>query len=464
MKIVDSLRTLAARAIGATIAAPRAAYAAAERGWMTIHDGAIHAFQRDIKLPRDELLGNWAVFACMHRIAGDIGKCTFELVQKTDAGIWSTFFSSAFSGVIAKPNAWQTRQQFMEQWALSKLKHGNTYVLKERDQRGAVSALYVLDPTLCLPLVNDDTGEVFYQLGEDVLSGVIDGTVTVPASEIIHDRWNCLFHPLVGLSPLYAAWLPAAQGTMIQRNSATFFKNMSRPGGILTAPGQIKDETAQRLQRDWNRDYTGEGRGKVAVLGDGLKYEALATSAKDAELVDQLKLSAEMVCTTFNVPAFKIGVGTVPVGMKVGDLNQLYYSDCLQEIMFAIETLMDEGLNLVEKKDGKQLGTMFNLDDLIRMDATTFVDNLQKLVGAAVMAPDEARQKVNLPPTPGGDAPLAQQQNYSLAALAKRDAKEDPFGTTPAPAPAPAPEPEADDAKALTAALLRKFATYRPVE
>jgi phage portal protein BeeE len=31
--------------------------------------------------------------------------------------------------------------------------------------------------------------------------------VIVPAREIIHDRFNCLFHPLVGISPLYAAAL-----------------------------------------------------------------------------------------------------------------------------------------------------------------------------------------------------------------------------------------------------------------
>ena len=72
---------------------------------------------------------------------------------------------------------------------------------------------------------------------------------TIPADEIIHDRFNCLFHPLVGISPLYAAKLAANQGLRIQENSALFFGNMSRPSGILTAPEQISDETAERLAR-----------------------------------------------------------------------------------------------------------------------------------------------------------------------------------------------------------------------
>jgi hypothetical protein len=41
---------------------------------------------------------------------------------------------------------------------------------------------------------------------------------------------------------------------------------------------------------------------------------------------------------------------------------------------------------------------------------------------------------------------MIQQQNYSLQALAKRDAKEDPFATEAKPAlPAPKDEPEEDE-------------------
>lgn len=45
-----------------------------------------------------------------------------------------------------------------------------------------------------------DSGEVFYRISRDKLAGV--GEMIVPSSEIIHDRYNCLYHPLVGLSPM----------------------------------------------------------------------------------------------------------------------------------------------------------------------------------------------------------------------------------------------------------------------
>jgi phage portal protein BeeE len=69
------------------------------------------------------------------------------------------------------------------------------------------------------------------------------------------------------------------------------------------------------------------------------------------------------------------------------------------------------------------------------------------------MAPDEGRAKLNLPPVPGGKYPYLQQQNYSLEALAKRDAS-DPFAAPPAPV-----MPEDDDEE--TSEEERAFAAWK---
>jgi phage portal protein BeeE len=70
--------------------------------------------------------------------------------------------------------------------------------------------MYVLDPFRTKPLVAPD-GSVYYQLSKDNLAGVEDA-VTVPASEIIHDTMTPLYHPLCGVSPLYACGVAASQG------------------------------------------------------------------------------------------------------------------------------------------------------------------------------------------------------------------------------------------------------------
>lgn len=411
-------------------------------GWFPfIRESFPGAWQQNVEVRQDLVLANWVVFACMTLIAGDIGKLRLLLVEKDEHGIWSETESAAFSPVLRKPNRYQTRQKFIEQWVLSKLSHGNTYVLKQRDQRGVVTALYVLDPNRASPLVAPD-GAVYYQLHGDDLAQIPGGLPAVPASEVIHDIMWPLFHPLCGVSPLYASGLAATQGLKIQDHSAKFFGNMARPSGILTAPGQISDDTAKRLKEHWESNYAGNNAGKVAVLGDALKYEPMTQNAVDSELVEQLKLTAVMVCSTFHVPPHMVGAGPVPTNNNVEALEVQYYSKALQGLIEAIEALLDEGLGLVEKKDGRQLGTYFELDDLLKMDKATLLNTLKVGVDGSIMAPNEARRRINLAPVEGGDSPMSQQQNFSLAALHERDSDK-PFAK-PTPAPA-APPPAATD-------------------
>lgn len=398
----------------------------------------------------DTVLTYNTVYACVSLISADVGKCRIRLVQQDEDGIWSETDSPSFSPVLRKPNRYQTRIKFFQQWVISKLIHGNTYVLKQRDNRGVVVALYVLDPTRVKPLVAPD-GAVYYELRRDDLSGQPDETITVPAREIIHDINAPLFHPLIGVSPISACGLAATQGLAIQQHGAKFFANGASPGGIITAPGHIPEDTAVRVKANWEANFTGDNAGRTAVLGDGLHYEAMTMKATDAQMIEQLKWTAENVCSAFHVPRHKVGVGEDPAHANIEALDQQYYTQCLQILIEEIELCLDEGLELP-----KPYGTEFDLDDLLRMDTATMITTLARGVGAAIYSPDDARRKIGLGKVKGGGTPYLQQQNYSLEALNKRDSQADPFATatptgsppaveaTPAaPADEPAPQPAA---------------------
>lgn len=427
------------------------------RWWLpVVREPYTGAWQKNDELRGESILAMYAVYACIERIASDVGKCRIKLVEQDEDDIWNEVESAAFSPVLRKPNYYQTRIQFFENWVISKLVSGNTYVLKQRDNRGVVIALYVLDPMLVRVLVTPD-GDVYYKLDRDNLAALYElypnldrnEDIVVPASEIIHDMMTIKWHPLCGVSPLVAAAGPAAQSTYINRSSQTFFRNKCTPGGVLTAPGEIKEATAKRLKEYWQTEFAGDNSGKVAVLGDGLKFEPMAVTASDAQLVEQYGLTAKMVCSAFGVPAYMVGVGDPPAYNNIEALNTQYYTQCLQKYFEAIELLLDEGLGLVAVKD-RTLGTEFDLDDLLRMDTKTLVEVLGDGVKAGLMKPNEGRKRLNYTPVEGGDSCYLQQQNFSLEALAKRDAKDDPFakggnggGGAPFGAPAlPAPADE----------------------
>lgn len=416
---------------------------------LTVREPYSGAWQRNDEVQVDSVLTFGAVFRCVSLIASDIAKLRLMLVSVDEQGIWSETTNPAYSPVLRKPNHFQTRGQFVRNWVESKLIHGNTYVLKERDGRGVVTAMYVLDPSRVKPLVAPN-GDVYYRLTRDDLASVADG-VTVPASEIIHDRWNTVHHPLIGMSPIYACGMSAMQGINIQTSAGKFWRNGAQPSGIITAPGTIPDDTAKRIKDHWESEYSGVNAGRTAVLGDGLKYEQMSVNADDAQLIQQLQWSASDVALAFGVPLRKLGLGSTPASSNVQAQNVEYYTDCLQILIEDLEATLDDGLAV-----GEKLGTYFDIDGLLRMDSLAQYEVLEK--AKSVLTLDERRRKVDARALPvGGNTVYLQQQDHSIEAIAARDkqlieqAEHPPAAVVPAPAPAADSPPANDNADQLQA-------------
>jgi HK97 family phage portal protein len=412
------------------------------RGWIGsgIRESSPGAWQRGTKLQTSgDLLTYSPIFACVTRIAADIAKLRPVLMADTsEPGISEPASkASPYWQVLRQPNPNQTWNQFARQWQISKALFGNTYVLKWRDLRGIVTRLYILDPRGVQPLITPDGG-VYYSLSSDQLAMIPTGMRACPASEMIHDRGATLWHPLVGIAPLYACALSGTLGLRIQQNSTAFFANMSRPSGMLTAPGTIDPVTAERLKADWNANFSGLNLGKLAVLGDGLEYQAMTIAAEQAQLAEQLGMTAVDVATAYAMPAYKINAGPMPTAGNVEALELQYYAGCLQTHIEDMEACLDMGLGVPE---GYHVEC--DLDGLLRMDSASLMTMLAAGVTGGILSPNEARRRFNLRGVAGGASPVLQQQNFSLAALAKRDARPDPFATGSAAAPGPAPAPAA---------------------
>ena len=142
-------------------------------------------------------------------------------------------------------------------------------------------------------------------------------------------------------------------------------------------------------------------------------------------MIEQHKLSAEICCSVFGVPPFKVAIGGLPQGQKVEDMERIYLNSCLQSLIEAFENCMDDAFDL------KSMGfeVFLDLSTLLRMDSISQMNFYSLGVQRGIIAPNEARAQFNYKPAAGGDTPYMQQQNYSLEAIAKRDAKEDPFAT-----------------------------------
>lgn len=426
--------------------------------WPWVQEPYSGAWQQNDEWHLDSVLAYPPVYACVTLIASDISKLRPMIVQKDSDGIWSEREAHPYAKLLYRPNNYQNHIQFFEWWLISKLVRGNAYVLKQRDNSGNIVRFHLLEPER-VQVLTTPVGDVYYQFSTDHLSGIEATSVTAPASEVIHDRINPLFHPLVGVSPLFSAGESAASGQKIINDSKRFFTNGARPGGILSAPGAIADETAARLKAHWETNYSGENSGKVAVLGDGLAFEPMRMTSVDAQLIEQLKWSAESVCSAFHVPAYKVGVGQTPTYANAEILNQIYYSDCLQKLIEDLEVCLDQGLDLPD-----ELGVELDLDGLFRMDSKTKLETLGIGVTNKLYTINDGRKRLNLKPVEGGDTIYMQQQDYSLQAIHERDQNSPLLGQEPVPPAEPVTEPAeptdeeiGDQARALAAFVLKEM-------
>jgi HK97 family phage portal protein len=438
-------------------------------GWRRILEPFTGAWQQNVEEKRGDLITYPPLYACIMRIATDAGKLPYGLRARSTDGIWKPVANPAYDPVLRKPNGFQTANQFREYWLITKLTNGNAYILKRRDNRGGENAgnvidLYVLDPERVLPMVSA-AGEVFYQLQTDPLNTLPEGYPTsgliVPASEIIHDRCITVHHPLIGIPPLAAAHWPALKNMKIMRSATEFFANNAQPGGILTAPAGMSEKDAEDVKAYWNTNFTGSNAGKVAIIGADMKFTAFAMKSIDSQMVEQMRYSDEQICQPFGIPPFMVGIGTIPSGLGVDGVYQIYYQNALQTHIEHMESLLDEGLGIKAP-----LGVELDLEPLLRMDEAKRAEVEAKLVGGKIKTPDEGRKRFNLASTGGGSTLWGQQQDYPLGMLENRkewDPAMQPPAPSPAPAPAPAPADISDENKALIEEARAVVATQKAI-
>jgi len=387
-----------------------------------------------------------AVYACVTIISEDVAKLPLNVMKTGDKGVPEVSMQHPIQLLFENPNSYQTMLEFMQQHMAAKLMTGNSYIYMVLDQRGVCREMHLLPVGRVLPLIDNETKAIFYQVNYGTGGSYLfpedqmGPNNVIPARFIINDRINCLWHPLLGVSPITAAAYSAMTGGRIMMQSEEFFANYCRPGGILTAPGTIAKETATRLKEEWQNRFSQRGKlGETAVLGDGLTWEPLAINAVDAQLIEQLRWTIEDVARVFRVPLYMLAELGKTTFRNSEQMARAYFQGCLQYHLESTERRFDKDLGL-----SRGVYCAFDLEALFRMESDVRYDTYQKGIQAGVLSINEARAKEGLPPVKGGEIPRVQMQYVPVDTPVPN-----PLAPVAAKPPAaPAPEPNAAPAPA----------------
>jgi HK97 family phage portal protein len=404
-----------------------------------------NGWERGLRLAAGPIDGRGvpAAFACVMSFARATSQATPAHKRINSSGKHEIVEGSPAARLLRYPNAYQTFDQFIFNIVGALGFDGETLALIVRDDRGAPAELHQVPRRAWQPYVAPESGAVFYYVGESA-SGLYPRRLElVPARDVIHFRQYTPRHPLVGETALAAAALATGINVALSSSQAAFFQNMARPAGILSTDQVLNRDQMTRLRAAFEEQAAGMSQGKLPILGNGLKFQALAISSVDAQLIESQRMSVEEIARVMGVPLPVIGVLQGATYNNVEQLINHWLAVSLGCVLETVERLLDRGFAL-PRNEYVELDT----NALLRSDLAARIDALTKGIQGGLYAPDEARELEGLNPTPGGSMPFLQQQMTpldKLGAIAEKAA-----APTPAPIAAPRPTPEPANANQKT--------------
>jgi HK97 family phage portal protein len=370
-------------------------------------------FQRNLTMDRNDPR-NATAFACRSTISQAVGMLPFNIKFKGYNGKIEDITTSDAYRVLQRPNPFQTSVEFYTNAVDQLLACGNFYAIAQRNERGAISALYPLPVGHCeayiAPSLSADysEGSVFYNVSKNIFGEAPEGAL-VPARDILHLKIHSdprnIFR---GRSPLEFAASALGLHNVIEAGLGAFHANKSRPSGFLSSSQNLNAEQITRLRAAWESVSAAWSQGLTPVLGGDLKFVPMSdTNATDMQLIQLLAKTDLDVCRVFRVPPELIGLNSAQAPRSVEELNRLFLSQSLGYILEVLEQGLSQLFNLKMPDAWIECDTSY----LLRTDPKTKFEGYATAIRAGIFSINEIRLREGEAGLPGCDEVYLQQQD-----------------------------------------------------
>lgn len=379
------------------------------------------------------------VEACVSAYAQTVAMCPGDHWRLNDKGGRERVKTSSLSRLLRHPNDYQSISDFLLNATRSLYLEGNAYALGLRNSRFEIDELHLMDPSQSHPRLAA-TGEIFYQLhGNQVIEKRLGGEpLIVPQRDVLHVRLHTVRHrwpvPLIGESPIVAAYSDIGVTGAIARQQMGYYLNEARPSAVLSTDLKLKSEEVQQLRDRWHDQTKGLHQGGTPILTAGLKVQPWAQGGKDAATAEMMKLSNEHIALAFRIPLQILGIG----GTAYSSTELLMQSWVASGLGFALNHIEEAFGLLFDLKGQPDEYVEFDTAALLRSAMKDRFESLARGVQGGILAPNEARALEGYEAVPFGDEPRVQQQVVPLSQIGKTPAPEPPPPALAAP-PSPAP-------------------------
>lgn len=293
------------------------------------------------------------------------------------------------------PSADQTAVEFWEGRVLGLLTAGNGYAEKKLSDTGRLISLERMPAdTIVRRLDNGNLEYRFCEYGKEFV---------LPEARVFHIRG--FGDDYCGMSPVSHARQTLALARATDRAAGQTFSKGMRAKGFFTVPQTLTKDQRDQVTKTLIDPFSGPQGKQWGVLEAGFDFKTVNITPRDAELIMSRKFNVEDICRWFGVPPILVG--------HAAD-GQTMWGSGVEQIMLGWLTLgLRPYLNRIEQRIKKSLMTPedtargifaeFNVEGLLRADSAGRAALYASLIQNAVMKPNEARSKENLPHEDGGD-------------------------------------------------------------
>jgi HK97 family phage portal protein len=351
----------------------------------------------------DSALALSAVFRAISLISGSVGKLPCTVYRRTNVdgqdGKERDPQHQAYRILRYEPNEDQTQTSFREVLIKNVLTWGNGYAWIIRDERMRPVELILLSPQNTKPYRRKSDGALMYMN----TTGTGKQIVLFP-HEVLHVK-NVSDDGIEGLNVLQLMCRVLRLGQGAQEWAASFFANSCTPSSVLSHPETLKEEAQKRLRRNVESIHQGGNRAhKMMILEEGMTFSPLSFTAKDSQMVENVKLNRADVANFFGVPPHKLGDDSRTSFSSLEQENQSYLDEAVDPWLVRLEQEYRMKLFTEAEKETDSHVVEFNRNALVRADLKSRMEAYSKaLAGAPFMVVDEVRARENLNPL-GGDA------------------------------------------------------------
>ncbi len=319
--------------------------------------------------------------------------------------------------VSASPNPRQSSFVLRQMTQASAVFHGNGYIWIERERpSGKPVALWPLPSRQVEPKLVD--GTLIYQA---TLNG---RTFNAMSADVIHIPGFSL-DGFRGLSFLKYMKEAIGLGLAAQQFGSAFFGDGANPRFIVTHPGDLGPEGAERLSRQLNDMYGGlKNAMRAAVLEEGMKVETLSFNAEQSQFIESRKDNRVEIAGAMRIPPQMIGVYDRATWSNAEAMDIFVAKYTLSSWVVRWEQELNRKL-LTERQRMSGMYWKINLNAIMRGDTKARTEYYKAML-QGVLAPNEIRALEEFNTIPGLDEPFVPLNMVPASSVETDDPTEDP--------------------------------------